>query len=366
MKIEKILSRTFLVIIYVVLTYWVLDIVSLKFISSRSPIERKYPVQVVRHPEPYTMFGGKINTAGLNHLGYRGKAPVVPKDGNEYRIFILGGSTVFLGNPSVAVLLEEEFKRNGYQNARVYNFGVVSSVSGMELSRIVFQISELEPNLIIMYNGGNDMLHPWSWDPRPGYPFNFIVYESNPLLESDVRHYPEFALFAYGSNIARSLFPDYFKNKFVQLNQIRAKVQWGSKQWANEIAKIYANNLVKANKISKVFQADFLVFFQPLVYFKNTLSPEEKRFVNSAEKKFVRYTRRKILSEIEKISKNDQMNLVDLSRIFENSTEWVFIDAIHIQQQKKAVVALEMYRSIIKNSELFTSSNLGGPKTKEF
>jgi hypothetical protein len=29
------------------------------------------------------MFGGKINTAGLNRLGYRGKAPVVPKDGNE-------------------------------------------------------------------------------------------------------------------------------------------------------------------------------------------------------------------------------------------------------------------------------------------
>jgi hypothetical protein len=352
MKIEIALGRIFLVLLCVVLTFWVLDAVSLKFISSRSPIERRYPLQVVRHPEPYTMFGGQVNTAGLNRLGYRGNAPVNPKDSNEYRIFILGGSTVFLGNPPIAILLEQEFKKNGYQNVRVYNFGVISSVSGMELSRIVFQISEFEPDLIIMYNGGNDMLHPWSWDPRPGYPFNFIVYERNPLLESDVRHYPALALFAYGSNIARSLFPDYFKNKFVQLHQARVKVQWGSKEWANEIAKIYVDNLIKADKISRVFEADFLVFFQPLVYYKHTLSPGENQFFDPAEKNFVIYTRKKIFSKIEEISEDSRINIVDLSQIFENTPERVFLDTIHIQQEKKGVVALEMYNRIIKDYEM--------------
>ena len=352
MKIEIILGRIFFVLICVVATFWVLDTVSVKFISSRSPIERRYPLQAVRHPEPYTMFGGQANTAGLNRLGYRGKVPVVPKDGDEFRIFILGGSTVFFGNPPVTDLLEEEFEKNGHQNVRVYNFGVVSSVSGMELSRIVFQISELEPDLIVMYNGGNDMLHPFSWDPRPGYPFNFIVYESNPLLESDVRHYPAFALFAYGSNILRSLVPGYFKNTFVRLNQIREEVQWGSKQWADEIAKIYVDNLGKAGKIARIFEADFLVFFQPLVYYKNRLSPEEKKFFYPSQKKFATYTRRKIFSKIEDIKKDDRINIVDLSRIFENTSEWVFVDDIHIQQTKKGVVAQSMYAGIIKNCEL--------------
>ena len=346
------MGRIFFVLICVVATFWILDAVSVKFISSRSPIERRYPVQAFRHPEPYTMFGGQMNMAGLNRLGYRGKVPAVPKDGGEFRIFILGGSTVFLGSPPITVLLEEEFKKNGHPNVRVYNFGVVSSVSGMELSRIVFQMSELEPDLIVMYNGGNDILHPFSWDPRPGYPFNFIVYENNPLLESDVRHYPTFALFAYGSNILRSLFPDYFRNTFVPLNQVREEAQWGSKQWADKIAKIYVNNLVKAKKISSVFEADFLVFFQPLVYYKNRLSPEEEKFFYPSQKKFVTYTRTKIFSRIEEVTKDDRMNIVDLSRIFENTSEWVFEDDIHIQQSKKEVVAQSMYAGIIKNCEL--------------
>ncbi len=349
MKFEVILGRVFFSLICAVLLFWVLDVVSLKFISSRSPIERKFPVQAVRHPEPYTMFGGQLNTAGLNHLGYRGKAPVIPKDSNEFRIFILGGSTVFMGDPPVSSLLEEEFKKNGYQNVSVYNFGVVSSVSGMELARIIFQILDLDPDLIIMYNGGNDILHPLSWDPRPGYPFNFIVYESNPLLESDVRHYPALALFVYGSNIARSLFPNYFLKKFIQLYQVREKAQWGSKQWADEIAKIYVNNVVKAGRISRIFGADFIVFFQPLVYYKNMLSPEEKVFFDPNEKKLAVYVRDKIFSKIKEMSKDD---IIDLSRIFENVSAQVFIDAIHIQQHKKNVVALEMYNSIIKTCDL--------------
>ncbi|MFB0533941.1 MAG: hypothetical protein ACETWR_03050 [Anaerolineae bacterium] len=351
-KVEVILGRIFMSLISIVLTFLILDFVSLWFISSRAPIERKFPVEAVRRPKPYTMFGGEANTGDLNSLGYRGKVPLIPKATDEFRVFMLGGSTVFMGNPPIAVLLEEEFKRNGFQNVKVYNFGVVSSVSGIELSQIVFEISELEPDLVVMYNGGNDILHPWSWDPRPGYPFNFIAYESNPLLESDVRSYPSVALFAYGSNIFRYLFPSYFIKKFVPLEQLREETRWKSEEWKAEIARIYVENLVKADKISSSFGAEFIAFFQPLIYFKSPLSVEEEQLIDSDEKNYAIDIQKRILSEIEEVKTSSSVKIIDLSTIYEGTSQQVFTDSIHTRQQSRIVVAQEMYRQIVNSFEL--------------
>lgn len=93
-------------------------------------------------------------------------APQMPKTREEYRVFFLGGSTVYVGKPPIADLVQRLFHEHGIKNVKVYNFGVVSSVSGMELARIVFELSDLAPDLIVMYNGGNDILQPWSWDRR--------------------------------------------------------------------------------------------------------------------------------------------------------------------------------------------------------
>ena len=47
----------------------------------------------------------------------------------------------------------------------VYNFGAASSGSGQGLARILYEVVDLDPNLIIMYNGANDFEHPFFGDP---------------------------------------------------------------------------------------------------------------------------------------------------------------------------------------------------------
>ncbi len=342
-KVEIILGRIFFSLISIILTFLLLDFFSQQFISSRSPIEKEFHFHIARTPKPYVMIGGKPYARGRNSLGYRGKVPLIPKDKDEFRIFILGGSTVYNGDPPIAVLLEENFGRKGFQAVQIFNFGVVSSVSSMELSRIVFEISELEPDLVVMYNGGNDIMCPFFWDPRPGYPYNFVVTENNPLLESEVSTYPSLALFAYGSNIFRSVFPSYFINKLIpSLEQLREQNQWQSDEWKTEIARIYVNNLVKANDISKVFGAEFIAFFQPMVYFQD---PE--KYFNTSEGAFAIDVRKKILSEIEKVRSNSSVKIIDLSGIYEGMPEQVFRDFIHTQQEYKTAVAREMYMKIV-------------------
>lgn len=355
-KFETKCGRFFIRAIMILLPLLVLDYFSpLFWFHRRSEIEREFPVQVVRHPKPYTMFGGVKNSKlsediVLNEQGYRGKSPSVPKFPGEFRIFVLGGSTVFVGEPPIADLVEEEFRRNGSEHVKVYNYGVVSSVSSMELSRIVFELSDLEPDLIVMYNGGNDILHPCRYDPRPGYPFNFIVYENNPLLESDVRSYPTFNLLLYGSNLARSFFPHYFVRRFVPMKEERRKAGWGTDDWRTEIAQRYVGNLVKADRISNAFGAGFIAFFQPMVYFKDPLAAEERSYHHHLElQKHCVEVRERIIEQMNLLEKESAPSVVDLSDIYDGTATTVFMDNIHTLQESKGAVASAIYQHIAEN-----------------
>ena len=353
---EKILGRVFLVLVSVILTFLAADFISRYLLEHRrSPMERRFPVGVSRKPKPYVMFGGTENGTlpsgvNLNSLGYRGKAPSESKEPGEYRVFMLGGSTVVNGNPTIPELLEQEFRQNGFHSVNVYNFGVVASVSSMELSRILSEISDFQPDLIVMYNGYNDIFIPYYFDPRPGYPFNFVAYESNPLLESDIRSYPTISLFLYGSNILRYAFPEYFVKGFVDLEQVRDAVGYKSAGWKNEIAGVYARNLSKANALSNTFDAEFVAFFQPVLYSIDpltdkqisNLNPKRRRY-EPAKKEYYETMKKMILAEVETAQQVSAIRFVDLSDIYDGESGWYFIDECHTRQESKPIVAKEMY-----------------------
>lgn len=339
---EMLMGRLFMSVLVCIGMFLVVEIISRKFISTRPPIEQRFPVQHFRHPRPYSMFAGKPNANGLNSLGYRGPEPQMPKPANEFRIFFLGGSTVYLGDPPISDLVQEFFQQNSLSYVKTYNFGVISSVSGMELARIVFEISDFAPDLIVMYNGANDIAHPLAWDPRPGYPFNFIAYEHNPLLDKDLKSYPTGALFLYGSNLMRYFFRDYFIEKFVPLKKIREECRYMSLEWKQEIIKGYVRNLVKAHKISKAFDSEFIAFFQPWVYFKESLTDTEQRLVDTDNKEFVQEMRTGILAEINQLQ-HENLNFVDLSLVYQENPQELFKDQMHTLQEAKPIVAKAIY-----------------------
>ncbi len=365
MRFEAFLGRIFISLIAVVLTLLLVEYLSIRLLPTRAPVEQRFPVEVFRKSQPYTMFGGTPNTSfeyeddnglvqteTLNRLGYRGPEPMVPKPEDEYRIFVLGGSTVFLGDPPIPALLQEEFKQHGLEQVKVYNFGVISSVSGMELARLVFEIADLEPDLIVFYNGGNDIMGPFRHDPRPGYPFNFLVYENNPLVESNVSSYPALALLAYGSNLARYFLSDYFTEKFANIGRVREEVNWGSDEWREQIAGAYVSHLLKADKISHAFGADFMAFAQPILFFKDQPSPEEADlFGNSERRDYVLDVRQKIRAALVKADPQAAAKIIDLSDIYDDTSEQIFTDTIHTTQSSKPAIAQAMFRYIVQAFE---------------
>jgi lysophospholipase L1-like esterase len=263
----------------------------------------------------------------------------------------LGGSTVFDGNPSIPVIIQDEFIKNGFNQVKVFNYGVVSSVSSMELARIIFEVLDCKPDLIIMYNGANDMMAPFYWDPRPGYPYNFLVYENNPLAKRDVQKLA-FTLFSY-SYTAKLIGWNFFTNKLLGFERVRKEASYNTDEWRDRIAEIYVNNIIKADKTAKAFGSDFIAFLQPMVYFKDTLSSSESGLLDKSAIKHNISMRAKILSRIAEGKALVGLKFEDLSDIFDHRQEAVFTDFVHVTPQGRSIVAKAIFEYIVKNSEIF-------------
>lgn len=106
-----------------------------------------------------------------NSLGYRGEEILLPKPPGQYRIVCIGGSTTygdkinehFMSYPS---LLEKELKLSGYNNVNVINAGAQGWSSWESLINFELRILDLEPNLIIVLHGINDIFPRLVWPPK--------------------------------------------------------------------------------------------------------------------------------------------------------------------------------------------------------
>lgn len=98
-----------------------------------------------------------------NSFGYRGEEFPLKKPEGTFRIVVLGGSTVY----TIAVddndktfpaqlekILNEKF---GYENVEVINAGVGGYNSWETLLNLEFKVLDIEPDLIIVYEGANDV-----------------------------------------------------------------------------------------------------------------------------------------------------------------------------------------------------------------
>jgi len=229
---------------------------------------------IYHHPVPYVTFHGvpdsitttkdhmnqdeTIAEIKLNELGFRiEKALLKSKPPAEIRVFVLGSSTIFNGIPltmSIPGQIETCFRKNGMDNVQVYNFGFVSSVSGQELSLLVHLLSSYEPDVVVVYNGGNDVCLPTNFDPRPGFPYNFFAYESamRRIRHEIVSNRFEWVLEGNGL--------DY------DLGTLRTSCGYGTEEWEMDIAVKYIENTLKMARFARGCGFKLFTFLEPILF----------------------------------------------------------------------------------------------------
>ncbi|MGT2488020.1 GDSL-type esterase/lipase family protein [Methylobacterium oryzae CBMB20] len=136
-----------------------------------------------RYPSPFIQFAGK---PGASHYGvpfdadgFLNAAPIVErKPEGETRILVVGDSTTIDGGDIANTLpgrIERILRADGLESAKVYNFGVMSSCLTQMTHLIWSRLVTYNPDAILVLSGSTDLFQPWTYDPRPGHPYNAFI-----------------------------------------------------------------------------------------------------------------------------------------------------------------------------------------------
>ncbi|MCP5111289.1 MAG: hypothetical protein GY953_10680, partial [bacterium] len=120
-----------------------------------------------------------------NEDGFRVRAAdyQIPKTkpAGQLRIAVLGGSAVQLGSTFEDTLpgALERFLEEKYpdRDIEVINAGIQSCVSRQSIAHLVFTVLGYQPDIVILYDGVNDLGLPLTYESRANIPYNFHVME---------------------------------------------------------------------------------------------------------------------------------------------------------------------------------------------
>lgn len=288
-----------------------------------------------------------------NELSFRGPVPPAER-GDEYRVIMLGGSTVWGGFPlsrSIAGQLEALFHQEGRRNVRVYNWGVPGFVSGQELSLLAHTVSDYRPDLVIVYDGANDLYSPYAADPRPGNPYGWETQDDFEELRGAA-----FTKLAAESSLLTLVFARFSKNRLDprrgKIEALRPGVGYGSEAWRQRIASVYAGNQHKMCVFARGAGFELAVYLQPLLPFKRPLAGAEESLWNPAEFQFhAGDTYRRIrqgMDGADSFNRGAGCHFFDLSDIFLNHDEGVYVDFVHVTNDGNGFIAGHIYERLKK------------------
>lgn len=264
-KIESAFVFLGALVVTVLAAVVLMEFTARQFFPQVTPHRKNWLNDKAQVPRPYVMSAASTTLKGINPLGYSGKLPHLPKPKGEIRVAVLGASMVFGSSPSkpedLIPLLEKELQKKGGRRVKVYNFGIPESTARQNLNRLVLDILPTQPDIVVSLGGGTDMT---SLESRVGYPTRFAGYEANPLWSFDIRDYPLLKMTLMGSQIFRKLYDSpvesLFSNRIFRPGFFSPQPELS---WTREKPLNYSNALVMMERISRIYKAEFVAFFQP-------------------------------------------------------------------------------------------------------
>ena len=255
---------------------------------------------------------------GHNYVVKDSKYPGIMVYGEErednYKIAVLGCSTTDGTMYPFKSWPELLYEKLNSDSLTIYNGGVRGYNSAQELFKLIRDILPLQPDMIIVYGGYNDI------GLKAGYPFGF--------------------------DYARRIF-DYAKNyvKDPITGEIRDTVCLGSiprsdavENWLSNMRSMYA--IAADRKIR------FYGFCQPMLSGKEGKTVREKNMLASMSfnrlLKEVNVSFRQCMSQMA----NKPNYLYDLSHIFDGEDD-VYMDCIHVWERGNRIIAEEIAKVIL-------------------
>lgn len=297
-----------------------------------------------RYPAPYIGFAGRphhkfqIHCLPYDAGGFLNPEATGPRsDPEEIRIFVVGDSTMATGTElenTVPKRLERIFQSTFSKNVKVFNFAVVSSNTEQMCSLIWNRLLDLDPDMIVVVSGGTDAFQPYSFDPRPGFPYNFFITE---FLYA---HY-----FDENNDKSWRSGLDYdaaVTGAFDFRTRLREDIEYGSEAWEMSVARSYTGSLIKLVRAARAVPVPIFYFLEPIVVRQKNADVSEPRF---ASPEALAYLARQYdhfessLSKLTALHLPDNLHLIDASRCLNGNGPGEFYDILHYDKDGTATVA---------------------------
>ena len=286
-----------------------------------------------------------FSTLNINSDGFRGNE-IKDKLDDTYRIFIVGGSTVFGAlssedSKTIPGWLERQFMDNGLNRIEVINAGINNADSRSEIYLIKHHILNLEPDMIIVYDGWNEGQHDWGLDSevedqtiQSNLKNSLDIFLNNFYMSKIKPHYK-----------TPDKLQEIFKNKNLESNEISipdstlisTKVSTWEKRW---------DSVCDLGK-EKNFKT--IISIQPILGSgeKPLTEIEKERLDNSFERQRVILKVLESMSYSLKTLEQSCDKTIDLRNSFDNVKEPIYYDLGHMSDFGNEIIANKIYEKII-------------------
>ena len=272
-----------------------------------------------------------------NSLGFRTQRELTDKQPQERRIFVLGGSAAIGWGASsdettFALQLEQRLHAAGSLTSYVFNAGCDGYNSNQEWVLMATLIMDLNPDLIILFNGYNDMYYSMApqWTPQ------YNIYSAQVL--NQISFHP----FYLHSALLR------FIESKTRLNRIRRSHIGMTGELRPEFLDVYLKNLEKIGWAARRSRAAVLVVLQPhFLVSKKNLTDSEKQILKTGHdyKMYKNYATlvetlySMAQTKLAQLAPKSYWSFVDANRWFEKSDEHLFLDEVHLTDRGHSIVA---------------------------
>ena len=327
-----------------------------------APIEQFHPylqIQSVKNDKDYF----------INSHGFREEEITVQKPHGAFRIFVLGGSSVYAAEVPfeeshcrvIEKLLKSHYKG---KKIEVVNAGYPTYTSEHSIIQYLFKIKEFDPDLIIMWHGFNDMIRSFTDDDAYGeFQSDYSHYfgATSRMVFQHFEREPVFKIRLASLALFSRIFEPLRQMLFgdISLNG-KSQREYGQVIETGDFKSLrsYEWNLISFIRILKMDHVDLILGTQPYFYEVN-MTPNAsgglsfiKTFRSEGKVYTLAYRKeagmRLFNDKTKSIAREYHVPMIDLEKVVPKSGEF-FVDDIHYTDKGNAVIAHEITAFLIKN-----------------
>ena len=276
------------------------------------------------------------------------------------KVFMFGGSTMWgLGagdDSTIPSIFAEEAKNKGV-NCEVVNFGQYAYVNTQEVIELMLQLQKGNiPDVVIFYDGVNDTFSGFQLSV-PGLPHDeirrekeFCLLERKELqtlaVQSAIRQLSTMR-FLHGVLQKTGLRRDNFQP--IPLEYEKAVADKGA--LAHAVAETYLNNIKLVQVLAQAYGFAPLFYWQPVIYAKRYLTEYERQSLEldvhyPGMKEFYQDTYATLRQSSAGLNKNIAFH--DISTIFSDAREPIFVDFNHMGGKGNSLIARRMAEDFVR------------------